>query len=231
MSLLRHCILPVTLGLILAPVAMAGDDKKSSESKEQEQTIRGVVSGVTVMGETDIDYATKKATTAEATYLTIIGHPSDSSEKSGGQGQVASGKEGEKKDTDKDVKRTSNASSDEKASSGEGSRHRMNVYVVAISPKTKVCECKSTGKEGSSSAKEEACDLEKLEIGDRVEVCFNPKMESKSSDDKAGAQASSQKHGRHRTYFGMANSIKIMVEPGSGNSQSSDSSREKDSSK
>jgi len=207
---LRDCILPLALGLILAPVTLAGDDAKSSAAKGQEQTIRGVISGVTVMGETDIDFATRKATTAESTYLTIIGHPWNRDETSKGHEQASADKG---KDKDKDVKRTSGSSADEKSTSGERPRHRMNLYVVAVSPKTKVCECKQTGKEGSASIKEVACDLDKVEIGDRVEVCFDPKMDSKSPDEKGNAKASSQKHGRHRTYFGVANAIKIMEEP------------------
>jgi len=217
MSLLRKCILPVALGLVLAPVSLAGDDEKSSSDKGQEKTIRGVVSGVTVLGETDIDLASRKATTAEATYLTVIGHPSNAAEKSGAGEQASAGK-----DADKDVKRTSATSSDERAKSGERPRHRMNVYVLAVSPKTKVCETKESGKEGSASAKEEACELDKLEIGDRVEISFTPKMPQGSSDAKGDTQekgdtkAASQKHGRHRTYFGIASSVKIMAEPSEG---------------
>jgi len=217
MGLLRECILPLTLGLILAPVSLAGDDDKSSAAKGQEQTIRGVISGVTVMGETDIDYATRKATTAEATYLTVIGHPSKNDEASKGQERASA-------DKDKDVKRTANKSSDEKSGAGERPRQRMNVYVVAVSPKTKVCEIKQAGKEGSASAKEEACELDKVEIGDRVEVCFNPKMASDSSDKQGQTRASSQKHGRHRTYFGIATAIKIMDAP-SGHEQSDSQER------
>lgn len=205
MSLLRNGILPVALGLMLAPAAWAGDDNKKSEgAKGQEQKVWGVVSEVTVLGETDIDYKTRKAVTAEATFVTIIGHPAhhDAMHKDA----ATAGNENK----DRDVKRTSNDSS---ANSGERHRHRMNVYVVAVSPKTKVCEVRAMGKDSSASAKEEACELDKLEIGDRVEVCFEPKMDSKSSGDKEEARGALSKHGRHRTYFGTATAIKIMDEP------------------
>jgi len=205
MRLLRDCILPITLGLILAPSAWAGDDDKKAANKQgEEQTIRGVVSEVTLLGETDIDYRSRKAITAEATFLTVIGHPSNhqAMHKEGAQASAD-------KDKDKDVKRTANASS----ISGERPRHRMNVYVVAISPKTKVCEVKEAGKDSSASAKEQACDLDRLEIGDRVEVSFTAKMMRGSDDAKGDSKASSQKHGRHRVYFGDATAIKIMFEP------------------
>jgi len=202
MSKLHGFLLPTALILALAPVARAGDDKATSDKKPGDQTIRGVVSEVTLFGETDVDYKTRKAVTAEATYLTIIGHPwnSEAARKEGVQASSD-------KDKDKDVKRTSG----EASKPGDRPRHRMNVYVLAVSPKTKVCECKESGKEGSASAKEEACDLDKLEIGDRVEVCFEPKM-MKGSEEKGNEANASQKHGRHRVFFGVAKDIKIQVE-------------------
>src|SRR4051794_17549113 len=115
MRLLRDCILPITLGLILAPSAWAGDDdKKAANNQGEEQTIRGVVFEVTLLGETDIDYRSRKAITAEATFLTVIGHPSNhqATHKEGAQASA---------DKDKDVKRTANASSN----SGERPKHRM----------------------------------------------------------------------------------------------------------
>ncbi len=210
MRTLRDFILPAALVLVLVPVARAGDDdKKASDRKGDEQTIRGVVSEVTILGETDIDYATRKAVTAEATFVTIIGHPAHHEAMHKG-GETASSDKG--KDRDGDVKRTANAS-EKDPKSAEHHRHRMNVYVVAVTPKTEVCECQATGKSGSESTKEEKCDLDKLEIGDRVQVCFSPKEMSGKSGESHPAN---RKHGRHRTYFGSANSIKIMDEPMEG---------------
>jgi len=203
MNLLRNCILPMTLGLILAPAAWADDDdKKASDKKGDEQTIRGVVSEVTVLGETDIDFKTRKAISAEATYLTIIGHPWKSEEMKREGAQASN-------DRDRDLRRTANDDS----KSAERPRRRMNVYVVAITPTTKVCQRKEAGKEGSASAKEEACSLDKLEIGDRVEVSFNPRMTPQTSDEKDDTNAYGQKHGRHRTFFGTATAVKILDEP------------------
>jgi hypothetical protein len=214
MSLLRNAFLPIALGLFLAPIALAGDDdKKSDAKKDGAMTIRGVVSEVTLLGETDIDYKTRKATTAEATFLTIIGHPYNEAmhrqrEKEREGIQASSDKNKEK---DSDVKRTAN--NDSSRSAGRP-RHRMNVYVLAVTPKTKFCECAEPGKEGSA-AKEEACELDKLEIGDHVEVCFDPKM-LKAEGDNANAKDDAEaemKHGRHRTDFGTASAVKIMEAP------------------
>jgi hypothetical protein len=220
MSLLRRCILPITLGLILAPVALAGDDdKKASEPKLEEQTIHGIVSEVTLVGETDIDTKTGKAVTAEEVFLTIVGHPAwnhEAMEKEKAHEQASNDK-----DKDRDVKRTST----DGAVSSERRHHRMNVYVIAVSSSTKVCERKEMGKEGSTSAKEEKCDLDKLEIGDRVEVTFARKSDEKKADDKDNAKVEPQKHGRHRVYFGMAKDIKILDEPWEAPQTSTDSSK------
>jgi hypothetical protein len=202
MSLLRNCILPMTLGLFLSPVAWAGDDDKTATNKKGEElTIRGIVSEVTLVGETDIDFKTGKAVEAEEVLLTIVGHPwsQEAMEREKAREHASSDK-----DKDRDVKRTSN----DQASPGMRHHHRMNIYVIAVSPKTKICECLSTGKTDSASVKEEKCGLDKLEVGDRVEVTF-----ASNSTEKATTNAATQKHGRHRTYFGIANDIKILDEP------------------
>ena len=199
MNLLRQCILPMTLGLILAPVALAGDDdKKASDKKGDEQTIKGIVTEVTLVGETDIDTKTGKAITSEGTFLTIIGHPWNHEAMKGDKDREHASNNAK----DRDVKRTSTDDS----KSAEHHRHRMNVYIVAVTAKTKMCECTASGKQGSA-AKEEKCELDKLEIGDRVEVCFSAKDSDKNS------KAEPQKHGRHRVYFGVANDVMILDEP------------------
>jgi hypothetical protein len=218
MSLLRTCILPITLGLFLTPIALAGDDdKKASDKKTEEQTIKGIVSEVTLVGETDIDNLTGKVVTAEQVYLTIVGHPAwnhEAMEQEKAREHASNDKDKDK-DKDQDVHRTSTDAS----KSAEHRHHRMNVYVIAVSDKTKVCECKESGKEGSAPAKEEKCDLDKLEIGDKVEVCFDTKMADKEKD----AKAEPQKHGRHRVYFGMAKDLKILDEPWEMSRSSSES--------
>jgi hypothetical protein len=182
MSMLRGFLMPAALLLALVPAARAGDDdKKASESKSPEQTVKGVVSEITLLGETDVDYKTRKAITAEATFVTVIGHPAM--------------KEGEKE------KKGTGAA----AKAGEGHRHRMNVYVLAVSPKTKVCECEES--KGTSASKETSCEFSKVEIGDKVEVCFDPKT------TKASGTGAEMKHGRHRIFFGVAHDIKIVAEP------------------
>jgi hypothetical protein len=216
MSLLRKGFLPITLGLILAPVAWAGDDDKKADGKKgDEMTIRGVVSEVTLLGETDVDFKTGKAITAESTFLTIIGHPYDAAMHKDKEGYQANA---DKKDAN--IKRTSNDSS----KSAGRSRHRMNVYVVAVTPRTKFCECTEPGKDGAA-AKEEACNMDELEIGDHVEVCFDPKDTSRADRDGGkDAKSANMKHGRHRTYFGTATAVKIMDMPMEG---THDESKEK----
>jgi len=206
MNTLRAFLMPAALVLALVPAARAGDDdKKSSENKSSEQMVKGVVSEITLLGETDVDYKTRKAVTAEATFVTIIGHPAM--------------KDGEKKDGEKKDAVAA-------AKPREGHRNRMNVYILAVSPKAKVCECTESreGGKGTSASKEQSCEFEKLEIGDRVEVCFNPKT-AQASEGRA-----EMKHGRHRVFFGVANDIKILTEAegdhaSAGSSSSSNSGK------
>ena len=181
MTMLRGFLMPAALLLALVPAARAGDDdKKASEHKSTDQTVKGVVSEITLLGETDVDYKTGKAVAAEATFVTVIGHPA-------------------MKEAEKEKKGAGAA-----AKAGDGHRHRMNLYVLAVSPKAKVCECEES--KGTSASKETPCEFSNLEIGDKVEVCFDPRTKKGS---ETGAE---MKHGRHRIFFGLANDIKIMTD-------------------
>jgi len=194
MSILRNLFLPIALGLALIPTARAGDDDKdASDKKSQEKTIQGVVSEVTVLGETDIDYSTGRAVSASATYLTVLGRPSMKEE---GKGEA---------------KKEPQASKTADSGKSDQQKNRMNVYILAISPKTKVCECISSGKGEAASTQEKECGFDKLEIGDTVEVTYEPEMNK--SDAKNASARDNRKHGRHRIYFGSATDIKILAEP------------------
>jgi len=231
----RAFLLTLGLGLVLGPITLAGDDKdkkaSGNQSQGHEMTVRGVVSGVTVVGETDIDFATHQARTAEMTYVTVIGHPShhdaqhQAADKGKSNEQASSDRS---KDKDSNVKQTSNASARESGQSGEHHGHRMNLYVMAISDKTKVCQCQDSGEKGSASASQDKeCGLEKLEIGDRVEVTFTSKMADKGQN-QGGSKQAEQKHGRHRTYLGMATAIRIMDEESGQGQQKGDSGEKRE---
>ena len=194
MKLVHDCILPLGLLLALAPAGRADDAKPSDKKDAGPQTVHGVISDFTIVGETDVDETTGKAMIAEATLVTVIGHPPHHDAMHKDQAD------------DKDKK-------DTKAASAGRERRRMNIYIVALTPKTKICEVTATGKDASAPAKEEECKLENLEIGDRVELSFNPKvMSGGADDDKGDSKKAGQKHGRHRTYFGTAAAIKLMPE-------------------
>jgi len=185
------------LGLALVPVAGAGDDAKKSDSKDAASdmmTIHGIVSGVTVEGETIVDAQAKKAVEVKAAFLTVVGTPAHH-HASG----VASDKARDDKDKDK-----GGAHSD--ASAGRG-HHRANVYTVWLSPKTKVCSCCDDS--GKETAKKE-CGLDKLEIGDHVEVRFSRSDESGSRSGSRITDAMKARHGRHRIYSVNAQEITIL---------------------
>jgi hypothetical protein len=152
-------IVALTLGLAIAPAALAQGDKASNNTSTEAKTICGVVAGVTAEGETVFDFASNRAVTVDAGYITVVGSP-------------------------KTMDRDNKSSSDAKSSGTD--KKREDTYIVWLSPKTKVCECSDSS--GKSTATKD-CSFDRLEIGDRVEVAFVPRNESQSGtkvqNDKA----------------------------------------------
>ena len=68
----------LALGLALAPAARGADDAKKTDAKDASSgmmTIHGIVSGVTVEGETIVDAKAKRAVEVDAAFLTVVGTP------------------------------------------------------------------------------------------------------------------------------------------------------------
>ena len=185
----------LALGLALGPITRA-DDKSDSKDKSSEMTIHGVVAGVTVEGETIIDYKTKKAVEAEAAFLTVVGMP--------GRHHDAATSEKEEKAGEK--------------STGQG-HHRANVYQVWLTPRTKVCTC--CDQSGKPCEKKE-CGLDKLQVGDRVEITFARRDHSASTAGANLSEDMKSKHGRSRIHSVDAQEITILP-PMHGASASNDS--------
>jgi hypothetical protein len=167
------------LGLALCASATAQDANKNNGKDRgavTTQTVRGLVAGVTAEGEVALDYRTQRAVAAEMMFVTIVGSPHRA------DGQASA--EGEK----------------ERGAAG-AQRHRHNVYVLWLSPRTQVRDAN----QGASNNKQGTpANVDALEIGDHVEVTFTPR-----EDSNTGA-AKPAKHGRHRTYYGDATSITIL---------------------
>jgi hypothetical protein len=177
----RMAAVALALGLALAPIARA-DDKQGAKDKSQEMTIHGIVSGVTVEGEAVVDYKAKKAVEVDAAFLTVVGMPAhhhDAEHKEKAEGEKSAG----------------------------AGHHRANVYMVFLSPKTKVCSC--CDESGKASEKKE-CGLDKLEVGDRVEVKFARRDESAGNAGANHSEAMKAKHGRHRIYAVDAQEVTIL---------------------
>jgi hypothetical protein len=72
-------LLALVLGIVLTSTAWAQDGKKTDGKQGQpqpsNQTIRGMVAGVTAEGEMAVDYKTKQAVLVQAAFLTIVGSP------------------------------------------------------------------------------------------------------------------------------------------------------------
>jgi len=196
-----------SLGALADDPGKAASNDRSDSSREKRsdktETIRGTIAGVTILGEMEVNNATHQAQAAEASYITVVGWPAHH-----GSGEHAA------HNRDKDVKTTS-ANSGDKSEANRKERHRANVYVIALTPNTKVSESQDAK---SSTASE--IPFEAIEVGDRVEVTFQCRDLDKNQ--------AAQKHGRHRTFYGMANSIKVLPEvhdrSTGGRSESSDKS-------
>lgn len=203
----------LTVGLVLTSGLRADDkdndktNKDSQSNKSQTQTIHGIVAGVTVEGETAIDYQSNKAVMLESAYLTVVGSPGHGHQ--GGDADHNRGNQG-----DQNAKNNSN-NSNHHGSANSGGRH--NVYLVWLSPKTKVCEANNAGNSGgnanANSGNKKECSLDKLEVGDRVEIKMTSRSESSTNNQGTPTEEMRKKHGRNRIYVGDATEITILAAP------------------
>jgi len=168
------------------PVAGQDRNQKASET----ETIRGVIAAVTAEGEVMFDYRSNRAVAADTAFLTVVGSPLKS--------------DGDAKDR---------AGAAENARQGSSAKKRHNVYIVWMTPRTKVCESsrepeKSSQTQGQDQKREVAFD--RLEVGDHVEIQFARNDESGASNSAHQTEQMRSKHGRHRTFVGYGTSITIM---------------------
>jgi hypothetical protein len=207
----------------------ARDTQDRRQSARETQTIRGVVAAVTAAGEVIFDHRSNRAAAAGAAFVTVIGSPTNS--------------EGALKDragataTERD-RAASTATEREHAASpatdtdrtGSLGRKRHNVYIVWLTPQTKICESsapseKSTQTQGQSQADKREIALDQLEVGDHVEVQFSRREDSGQSQSVHQTEAMRRSHGRHRTFVGHATSITILPYIGHDESRNDGESR------
>jgi hypothetical protein len=201
------------------PTAGAIPNENAGQPRNQvapgNETIRGVIAAVSAEGEVILDYRTNAAAKTEGTFLTIVGSPVSS--------DMA------------DKNRHASASESEKH--GGSGRHRHNVYIAWLTPRTKICETtdasasanreqrQDQGRSQSQSDRKELA-LDQLEVGDHVEIQFSPQDESGANRNVHQNQQMRQKHGRHRTFVGYA--MSIAVQP-TGDHKKTNSSSERTS--
>jgi len=171
-----------------------GQQNNAGNSNAATQTIRGELAGVSTVGETMVDYASGRGVVAELTYLTVLGSSRDAGSPS----------------SDKDSK-------GDQANKGkdDSNWNRRQVYHIAVGPETVVRD-KTSQTDTKGSAKEKsAAALDRLELGDRIEVEFTPPgaQAGSNNSDKQATSAIHRKHGRHRIVRGMAKTITIISGP------------------
>jgi len=202
------------------------DKNTGASSTRGEETIRGIVSGFSMMGETVINYDTGRAEAAQVAYLTVLGSPDWSTQgQSGGDRDRNSGNNA---NANANTNSGNNANSSSRGNEQGAMHRRHNLYVLAITPRTKVKTAKGWSRDAIRSASEGS--LDQVEIGDHVEVSFNPIA---SSNNRGGDNASNNanansKHGRHRMFRGEI--VTLAVLPPSNHHWSKDREREHDSS-
>jgi len=236
--------------------SQASKDQDKSQSKDSNQaqgpsqTIRGELAGVSVVGETMVDYSSGRGVVAEFTYLTILGSSSDAHSGSGGQAhssgdskqankdQASSGSQNQGDQSSKDQAHKDHGNSDH--SGGASAHHRRTVYQIAVGPETQVNDrtSKDSGDQKGSARERSQAAMERLQLGDRVEVEFS-RMKGSDQQNSGGGNANNNnaassnqnRHGRHRIVRGVAKSITILSAPDHGGNQGSgDQSKGNDSS-
>jgi hypothetical protein len=207
---LRATLVTMALGLVVAQNAWAQQENRReggqqgnptagqnrNQSATEMETIRGIVAGITTEGEFVFDYRTNRVLAAEGGFLTVVGSPMKWD-----HGDVANR-----------AKENANANANDR---DRMHRMRHNVYMVWLSPRTKVCEAnmergKANQIQNQSQAEKKECALDDLQIGDRVEIKFTRREESSGNAVQHQTEQMRQKHGRHRTFVVNASEITIL---------------------
>lgn len=198
----------LALGLDASAQDAGKTTAEDAQGSADRQTIRGTVAGVTVVGETIIDHETHRAAVAQASYLTILGSPRRDEAHHEGRGGYPQKPQEVRKDSSAGGKDEESGRGSQ-GDAGSARRRRSNLYLVAIMPQTEVFESSgdnSSGAKGSASRDDQGRSqamFERVELGDRVEVEFR-------SEHTTTRRTNDRRHGRHRTFRGMATSITIL---------------------
>jgi hypothetical protein len=205
-------------------------DKDQNQNQNQNQnaanaqTIHGVIAGVTVAGETLLNYDTDQATVARVTYLTILGGPGRGQREARGD-RARESRENARDSQKNEGARDENARSDNQS---DQNRRRWNsVYYVAITPQTRVFQEGEENDKGKASSTPDdqtrfQAAFQKIELGERVVVEF-------TAQGAPGGRPADAKHGRERTFRGLATSIEILNRDTRGDQRANESSRERSS--
>jgi hypothetical protein len=223
-------VVTMALAITFGPSSGAQESRRSSRRSDQNpsggpepsrraahsETIRGVIAGITAEGEMTLDYRHDRAVAAEAAFLTVVGAPVKSEKHQAGH-----------RDTAREEERH-----------GRSARRRHNIYIVWLSPRTKINECleesgKSRSEPGQASHERGKKDvtLDQLEVGDHVEIQFNRREETDESHIAHQSERMRQKHGRHRTHVGYATEVTILLPTEDEHSRSGSPDKDKEPSR
>jgi hypothetical protein len=180
------------------PSQNVGQSANRNTQQRGEMTIYGVVSAVTTIGETVINYDTNRAELAQATFVTVIGSPEWSGWGQSSDSDRTQGERGE----------------------GRAAKRRDSVHVLSVLPTTKVREASGWSRDAINTATTTSFDH--IEVGDHVQVVYR----SVETRRQGQGRQNEMKHGRHRLYWGEAISLAIL--PHASQSRNGPSSTDKD---
>jgi len=196
--------------------------KDSNQTQGQSQTIRGELAGVSVVGETMVDYSSGRGVVAEFTYLTILGSSSDAHPGQAGKDHASSGSQDRGDRSNKDQAGKDHSNDDQ--SGGSSGHHRRTVYQIAVGPETRVSDrtAKDSGDQKGSARERSQAAMDRLQLGDRVEVEFarmtgsDQQNSGANNNNNNGGSSNQTRHGRHRIVRGVATSVTILSAPDQG---------------
>jgi hypothetical protein len=214
----------LAIGLGIAVGAWAQEPGRNPASRDQErgwdgrQTIRGKVAAVALAGETIVNHETNQAMVAQAAFVTIVGRQVTSRTGSDSKGEVGSARanrDEQARDTDRANRDSGQSRETARHDRDDGmrQRHRGNIYVLAVTPRTSIYEGEGGNREQAANPAATPsrggipAGFDRLEIGDEVEVVAQ-------RSDQAARPNLDRRHGRHRIVRGEAVSVTILSAPG-----------------
>jgi len=160
-------------------------NQNAGQDSSGRQTIRGYVAAVTVEGEMAIDYRTNRAVAAEMTILTVVGSPT----RGGMDRSDAAANRNANADRNANAERDRNdRNNDQGNRAGENNRRRHNIYMLTITPRTKVRLAGSRNDANRNQANQNDANRDQANRNDANRNQANRNDANRNDNDSQGAE-------------------------------------------